>query len=146
MQNGARDVLHPFHQLDQHVVIVRTHGRKTNAAVPHHYRRHAVVTRRMQTIGPGNLAIVVRVNVNESWCDDGAIRSNLLLALASHLAHLNDGATAHRHIRGTAIGATAVDHFTATHDQIEFSHYQSPTPRASRRTALPLHRHPCSKA
>ena len=100
----------------------------------------------MQTVGPGNLTIVMRVNVNESWRNDGAVRSNLLPALACHLAHLNDGAIPHGYICSATLSAAAVNHFTATHDQIEFSHYQSPTPRASRRTALPLHRHWCGKA
>ena len=42
VKRSARDVLDPFHQLDQLAVIGVVHRRETDAAVAHHDRRDAV--------------------------------------------------------------------------------------------------------
>ena len=70
VQRGAGDVLDALHQADQPVVLVGPHRREADAAVAHHDRRHAVLARRREQRVPGDLAVVVRVDVDEAGRDE----------------------------------------------------------------------------
>ena len=64
------DVLDPFHQLDQPLVVCGPAGREADAAVAHHHRRDAVPRRGLHAALPGGLAVVVGVDVDEAGGND----------------------------------------------------------------------------
>ncbi len=71
-ERTARDVLDAFHQADQKFLLARLNRRKADSAVAHHDRRNAVPARRTEVRIPGDLAVIVRVDINPSRRDDEA--------------------------------------------------------------------------
>jgi len=63
-ERRAGDVLHPFHEVDQDVGVGGPDGGETHPAIAHHQRRHPVGGRRLQNVVPGDLAVVVGVDVD----------------------------------------------------------------------------------
>ena len=72
-ERGAGDVLDAFHQADQPVVPVGLHRREADAAVAHDDRGDAVPARRREQRVPGDLAVEVRVHVDEAGRDEQAV-------------------------------------------------------------------------
>lgn len=75
-----RDVLDAFHQPDEHLVLIGPARGETDAAIAHYDGRHAMGRRRDEPILPGDLAVVVGVEVDESGGDDPALRVDLVCA------------------------------------------------------------------
>ena len=72
-ERGAGDVLDALHQPDEPLVLVGAHRREADAAVAHHHRGDAVPARRREQRVPGDLAVVVRVDVDEAGRDEHAV-------------------------------------------------------------------------
>ena len=71
-QRGAGDVLHALHQADEPLLRARAHRREAHAAVAGDDGGHAVPRRRLDDRVPRDLAVVVRVHVDEAGRDDRA--------------------------------------------------------------------------
>ena len=71
-ERGARDVLDALHQLDQPLLTTGSHRREAHTAVPADHRRDTVHARRFQGLVPADLAVIVGVDVDESWGHDPA--------------------------------------------------------------------------
>ena len=69
-ERGAGDVFDALHQPDQPLVLVGRGGREPDTAVAHHDRGDAVPARRREQRIPGDLAVEVRVHVDEPGRDD----------------------------------------------------------------------------
>ena len=68
-QRRARDVLHALHQGDQPVVTVGLHRREPDATVAHDHGRDALPRGRGQQRVPGDLTVVVGVDVDPAGRD-----------------------------------------------------------------------------
>jgi hypothetical protein len=97
-QHRLRDVLDAFHQLDQPDVIVRPAGRKTDAAIAHDRRRDAVLGRGRDVVAPGDLTVVMGVDVDEAGGHQFALGVDLFLALGRDLPDFRDAAVLDRNI------------------------------------------------
>ena len=73
VEGGAGDVLDTLHELDEAVAVLGPARREPDAAVPHHHRRDAVPRRRHDAVVPGDLAVVVGVDVDEAGHHHGAV-------------------------------------------------------------------------
>ena len=82
-ERGTGDVLDAFHQADQPVVLVGLRGREPDTAVAHDDGGDAVPARRREQRVPGDLAVEVRVHVDEAGRDEQAVGVDLLAALPS---------------------------------------------------------------
>jgi hypothetical protein len=78
-ERGSGDVLDALHQLDQPVLAARPHWREADATVAHHHGGDAVPARRREQRVPGDLAVVVRVEVDEPGRDQQAVGVDDLL-------------------------------------------------------------------
>jgi hypothetical protein len=109
VEGGAGNVLDPFHQLDQQIVIGAAHRREADAAVAHDRGGHAVVARRRHAVRPGGLTVVVGVDVDEAGRHQGARRVDLAPRGAAHAADLDDASPRDRDIGRARSTAGAVD-------------------------------------
>ena len=108
-ERGAGDVLDAFHHVDELLVVGRAHGREADAAVAEHDRRDAVGGRRLERVVPGDLAVVVGVEVEEAGRDEGAVGVDLAAGGLVDLADGDDAAVADADVAGERVGAGAVD-------------------------------------
>jgi hypothetical protein len=69
----AGDVLYPLHELDQTTTLIGTARSETDAAVAHDRRRDTVPRRGGESVIPGRLAVVVRVDVDEAGDDQRTV-------------------------------------------------------------------------
>ena len=92
-QRRAGDVLDALHQLDQVVLLAGPDGREAHAAVAHHDGGDAVPARRREVRVPGDLAVVVGVDVDPARGHEQALGVDLPAALA-HVAADGDDAVA----------------------------------------------------
>ena len=76
-QHDAGNVLDAFHDADHQVVLVGPARRKADAAIAHHHGRDAVTGRRLHAVGPGDLAVVVGVDVDKARRDQLALGVDL---------------------------------------------------------------------
>jgi hypothetical protein len=107
------DVLDPFHQLDQHLMLLGPAGGEADAAVAHDHRGDPVV---------GGLAVVVGVDVDESGGDQLAGRVDLLGRGAVNLAHGGDAAVQNGDIADEGGAAEPVVNLPAPDDQVVVGH------------------------
>ena len=95
-ERGAGNVLDAFHQLDERRLATRAHRREADAAVAHHARRDAVQRRGEQLPSHDDLAVVVRVDVDEAGQHVRAGRhQSSRRAGPRHVADLDDPAVLH---------------------------------------------------
>ena len=80
VERGAGDILDPFHQLDQPVLLTGPHRRETDAAIAHDHRRHAVPAGWRELAVPGRLSIEMGVDVDKAGGDQQAARIDDILA------------------------------------------------------------------
>ena len=99
-ERGAGDVFDAFHQADEPVVLVGLHRREADAAVAHHDRGDAVPARRREQRVPGDLAVEVRVHVDEAGRDERAVGVDRLARGAVDRADLGDDAVGDRDVGG----------------------------------------------
>jgi len=117
-QGRAGDVLHALHQSDEPVVAVGLHRSEADAAVAHHDRGHALPGRRGQQRVPGDLAVVVGVDVDPARGDQQPFGVELLAPRARHVTHGGDAAVVDGDVGHPAIRTGPVDHGPAPDDQI----------------------------
>ena len=77
-EGGAGDVLDALHHVDELLVVGRAHRREADAAVAEHDGGDAVGGRRLERVVPGDLAVVVGVEVEEAGRDERAVGVDLL--------------------------------------------------------------------
>ena len=108
-ERGAGDVLDAFHHVDELLVVGRAHGREADAAVAEHDGRDAVGGRGLQAVVPGDLAVVVGVEIEEPGRHQRAVGVDLLRRGLVDLADGDDAAVADADVAGERVGAGAVD-------------------------------------
>ena len=109
-EGGAGDVLDALHEADQPVVLVGMHRREPHAAVAHHDGRDPVPARRREHRVPGDLAVEVRVDVDETGGDDHAAGIDRLAgARVLELTDLGDPVAVDRHVRSPRLRTRPVD-------------------------------------
>ena len=106
-EGTARDVLHPFHQLDQRRLLARRARSEAHAAVAHDERGDPVAERRVELIVPRRLPVVVRVHVDPARRHDGAVGVDRAVALET-AADGGDAPVVDRDVAGDAVGPGAV--------------------------------------
>ena len=84
-QHRLRNILDAFHQLDQPAMIARPAWRETDAAIAHDRRGDAVLRGGRDVLAPGDLAVVMGVNVDKAGRHQFAPGVDLFLALAETL-------------------------------------------------------------
>jgi endonuclease/exonuclease/phosphatase family metal-dependent hydrolase len=112
------NVLDPFHELHEPVVVVGPAGREAHAAVAHDRRRDPVPGGRREPRVPGGLAVVVRMDVDEARRDQQAAGVDLLSSGRVHRADCDDHAVGDGDVGHARRSAAAVDHRTAAKYQI----------------------------
>ena len=80
LSTGSGNILDAFHQLDQPEMIGRAARRKTDAAIAHDRRGDAVLRRGRDVLAPGDLAVIMGVDVDEAGRDQFAFGVDLFLA------------------------------------------------------------------
>src|ERR1700749_2810480 len=76
----AGDVFDAFHQFDEPLAVALAHRRETHAAIAHDCGGDAMPTRRRKTLVPRRLTVVMRVDIDEAWRDELALRVDLFPA------------------------------------------------------------------
>ena len=117
---GARNVLDAFEQTDEPFVTIRRNGSESHPAVAEQHRRDAVDRRRREVGVPGDLAVVVGVDVDPARRDDQARRVDLAATGTdrARLPHLGDGLGVDRHVCRPARAARPVDDDASANHEI----------------------------
>ena len=117
VQGRSGDVLDALHQFDQRLLAAGTNGGEPDAAVAHHDRRDTVAGRRIHDVVPAHLAVVVRVHVDPSGCDDRSVGvDGVGRCVGDGATDLHDAAvldgdvTTHGRCAGTVDDGAALDH------------------------------------
>ena len=119
VKRRAGNVFDAFHQLDQAVVIGGAHRGKADSAVAHHRGGHAVQAGGLHAVGPGGLAVVVGVDVDEARRDEFAAGVDLVGARAGELADRGNAAVADGDVAFAQVVAQAIGERAAANHQIE---------------------------
>ncbi|MNT32481.1 hypothetical protein D3C72_1683650 [compost metagenome] len=122
VQRHARNVLDTFHEFDQPIVIMGPDWREANAAVPHHDGGDAMRTARLKPAVPHRLAVIVRMNVDESWRDQQAAGINLFASRPMHRADFHNAALVDRDVGFEKRRAQAIGDGASTNHQIHLLH------------------------
>ena len=108
-QRGTGNVFDAFHQSDEPLVAVGVHRREPDAAVAHHDRGHAVPARGREHRVPGDLAVEVRVHVDEAGRHERAVGIDRLARELVDATDLGDDTVGDRDVGGTPGRAGSVD-------------------------------------
>ena len=117
-RTGAGDALDALHQADEPVVAVGRGGREADAAVAHDHGGDAVPDRRREQRVPGDLAVVVRVDVDEAGRDREAGGVELLATGLVDGADRGDAAVVDGDVGERRTSTAAVDHGSVPDHQI----------------------------
>ena len=102
--------------------LARAHRREADAAVAHDHRGDAVPARRREQRVPGDLAVVVGVDVDEARRDQQAVGVDVRRAAASSsspgVADLGDAAVVDGDVGGPGVGTGAVDQRAAADHEL----------------------------
>ena len=113
----TRNILDTFHQAEQPFALLRLAGRKAHAAIAHYGGRHAMEGRGLEIGVPGDLAVIMRMHIDEARRDDLAARVDFLRARARDLADLDDAAARNGDIGVDGLRPRPVEHGAAAdHD------------------------------
>ena len=112
------NVLDAFHHLHQRVAILRAAGREADAAIAHQHRRHAMSRRGREAVVPGDLAVILGVDVDEARRHRETLGVDLLAACAFDAAHGGDPAVLNGNVGLARLGSGAIDHGAVAHHQI----------------------------
>ena len=126
-QRGARDVLDTLHQLNQPVAVARAGRREPDAAVARDHRRHAVPARGRHLGIPGDLAVVVGVDVDPARGHKQALRVDLAPGRAVDHPDFGDDGAVDGDVAVAERAARAVGDGAAPDDQV-VHRCSSPTP------------------
>ncbi len=108
-ERRAGNVLDAFHESDEPVATVLLHRGEADPAIAHHDGRDPVPARRGEGRIPCDLAVVVRVNVDETRRDDEPVGVDGPSGAARHAAHLGDDAVVDGHVGRASRGTRSVD-------------------------------------
>ncbi len=121
-QRRAGDVLHALHQGDEPVVAVGLHRGEADAAVAHDHRGDALPRGRGQQRVPGDLAVVVGVDVDPARRDQQTVGVQLLAPGAGDLAHEADPTVVHGHVGNSSVSTGPVDDRATPDHEVMLSH------------------------
>ena len=117
-QHRLGNVLDALHQLDQPEMVCRPARRKADAAIAHDRRGDAVLRRGRDVLAPGDLAVIMGVDVDKARRDQFALRVDLFLAGCRDLADFGDAAARDRHIGFEQITTLAIGDGAATDHEV----------------------------
>ena len=117
-QRLERHSLDEEEEAHQDVAIRLTAGSDREPAVPHHDRRDAVPGRRARGGIPEELAVVVRVDVDEARREDETCGVQLDVAALRHATDRRDAVAAHREVPARRLAAAAVAEERAPEHQV----------------------------
>ncbi len=126
VQHDFGNVFHALHEVDQHGVLVFVAGCETHAAIAEQHGRGAVPRRGRQAIAPRHLRVVVRVHIDEAWCDQLAARVDLLDSLGNVAADRRDLAVDHGEVGFIRITARPIDDGAVANHQAGRGHAEAP--------------------
>ncbi len=117
-QHRARNVFHALHEIDQVRRGSRAHRGKADSAVAEDDRGHAVPGRWRKIRIPGDLAVVVGVDVDESRSNQHAPGVDFAVSTPYIRAYPADGFSIDRDVGFATRRASAVDNHAAANNQI----------------------------
>ena len=123
-QRGAGDVLHALQKLDQPVVLVGAGGGESYAAISHRGGGDAVDRGGGEDLIPGDLAVVMGVDVDKAGGYDAAVGVDGFACRSRYLADGHDLVALDGEVAAVAGGPGAVDEGAVLHQEIE--HVASP--------------------
>ena len=129
VERGAGDVLDALHQFDEPLVTVGTNRREAHAAVAHDDGRDAVPGRRSDQRIPGDLPVVVRVDVDPPRRDEEAGGVDLVGTPLGHLAHRHDSPFIDGDVGHARCVAGTVDHRAASDHHVSHAKHLGTHPR-----------------
>ena len=98
-------------------MIGRAAGREADAAIAHDGGGDAILRRGRDVLAPGDLAVIMGVNVDKARRHQFAAGVDLFLAFAGDAADLDNAAACDRHVRFEQVAAEAVgDAAAADHE------------------------------
>src|SRR4029077_19005560 len=112
------NILDALHQLDQPEMIGRAARRKTDTAIAHNRRGDAVLRRGRDVLTPGDLAVIVSVDVDEPWRDQFASGVDLILASSRNLADFGNTAACDGDIGFEQFAALAIGNVAAADHEV----------------------------
>ncbi|OWK28909.1 hypothetical protein SPDO_27450 [Sphingomonas dokdonensis] len=118
VQRGAGDVLDPLHQANQRVVILRADGREADAAIADDDGGGAQRGGRVHPGGPGDLAVIMGVDIDPAGGDELAGRVDFAFAGAADRADRGDPIAVDRDIAAKGRTARAIDDRAAPDHQV----------------------------
>jgi len=122
VESRARDVLHPLHQLDEPLAILRSAGGEAHAAVAHDDGCHAEPRRWRQPLVPRGLSVVVGVDVHEARHDEGTVcvdeLSRAAVPTSAEGTDVHDATTFDGHVGRPGRCARSVDDGPAADQQV----------------------------
>ncbi len=113
-----RDVLDALHQPDEPVPPVGDARREANSAVAHHHGGDSVPAARCEVCIPGDVAVEVRVDVDEARSHGRAISVDRPACRSLHPSHFRDDPVGDGHVRRHGGCSSAVDDSSASDDQV----------------------------
>ena len=99
--------------------MVRSDRRKADAAIAHQHRRHAVARRRQDVLRPGNLRVVMSVNVDKPGDYDTTLRIDFVPSDRRNRADLRNHAIGNRYVRRPRRPTGPIDYRPVANYQIE---------------------------
>jgi hypothetical protein len=117
-QGGAGDIFDTLHQADQEIMPVGAGGRETDAAIAHQDSGDAMPERRRQLRIPGDLAVIVGMDVDPAGRDQQAVGMDRLACRGRDPPDLGDAAVLNGDIGDERSSAAAVDDSAAPDDPV----------------------------
>ena len=93
VQGRAGNILDAFQKANQKIVVIRSGRRKTDTAVAHQYRRHAMLRRGSEQRVPRHLSIIMGMQVDKARCQRQPVGINNLMCRIRHIAYGDDSIT-----------------------------------------------------
>ncbi len=132
VERCAGNVLDTLHQLDQRTLAAWPHRGEAHAAIAHDDGADAVAGRGIHLLVPGDLAVIVGVNIDPGGGDDCPVGvDDLLGGLGDARADRDDHPVLHRDVAGGRLAAGAVEDRPAANDGVV--HAEAPSQCARRR-------------
>src|SRR6266851_6181065 len=107
------------------VAFCRLAGRKSDAAVAHDHRGHAVPRRACNHRVPADLGVVMSVRVDKAGRDDEVGSVDRPRGTVHDFADFDNSAVCNRHVRAIAGRASPIDYSSVSDEQI-VRHFSAP--------------------
>jgi len=126
--HDMRNVLHPFHQADHEILVPFPARGEADAAIPHDDGGDTMVRGRRHPAFPGDLTVIMSVDVDEAGRHDQAAGVDFLFRGAMNLSDLDDQAVLYRHVGRHSLAAASIDDGSAADDQLIISAHRTRSP------------------